>query len=158
MAASQQTAADEGTVSFGMLTSLLGFQLRRAQAADYRHFAETVTAQEGLTPGVFGLLHIVAANPGRTQSRLAQSMKVDRSAILKVINLLEERGLVVRAPSAHDRRSQSLCLTERGWATLNRMEPLVLAHEQDFAKTLTPAETRTLLRLLERLCPQAEDS
>jgi DNA-binding MarR family transcriptional regulator len=138
----------------GMLPRLLGYHLRRTQVAVFRHFARTVTASEGITPALFGMLQVIAANPGLTPSGLAEAMGVDRSAIVKVVNALEERGLINRIPSEQDRRSHCLALTGPGRDALARMEALVLAHETEFTKVLTPEELATLTRLLERLYRQ----
>lgn len=144
-------ARDEARLSFGMLPQVLGYHLRRAQMAAFKHFARTVTADEGVTPGLFGMLQVIAANAGLTQNRLAEVMEVDRSAIFKVVNQLEGRGLIARTPSDLDRRSNCLQLTEHGLAALARMEALVVAHEKEFAGTLSPEELATLTSLLERL-------
>jgi DNA-binding MarR family transcriptional regulator len=142
---------DEAKLSFGMLPQVLGYHLRRAQIAAFKHFARTVTAAEGITPGLFGMLQVIAANPGLAQNRLAEVMEVDRSAIFKVVNQLEGRGLIARTPSDHDRRSNCLTLTEGGLAALARMEALVVAHETEFAGPLSPDERATLTSLLQRL-------
>lgn len=144
-------------LSLGMLPSLLGYHLRRAQVAAFRHFARSVTAEVDITPSLFGMLQVIAANPGLTPSGLAEAMGVDRSAIVKVVNQLEERGLISRSPSPHDGRSHCLPLTDHGRAALARMEALVRAHEDDFTKVLTADETATLMRLLEKLAEQGRE-
>jgi DNA-binding MarR family transcriptional regulator len=144
--------------SYGMLPRLLGYHLRRTQVAVFRHFAQAITAQEDITPGLLGMLQVIAANPGLAQSRLAEAMEVDRSAIVKVVNQLAERGLIVRTASEHDRRSHCLYLTDHGSASLRRMEAKVLAHEDEFTKVLTPDELQTLIDLLQRLHQQPDRS
>lgn len=143
--------AEQTRLSFGILPQLLGYHLRRAQVAVFRHFAATVAAREDITPGLLGMLQVIAANPGIGQSRLAEVMEVDRSAIFKVANQLEARGLIVREQSEHDRRSSCLRLTEAGRAALARMEAAVVAHEKEFTSVLSPEELATLKSLLERL-------
>jgi DNA-binding MarR family transcriptional regulator len=140
-------------MSYGLLPDLLGFHLRRAQVALFRHFARTVGATTDITPGLFGMLQVIAANPGLAQSRLAEAMEVERSTIVKVVDQLEARGLIERVASAVDRRSHCLELTESGRAELARMERLVIAHEADLTAKLSPAERRTLADLLIRLAP-----
>lgn len=149
------TAAEQdpgsGALSRGLLPELLGYRLRRAQAAVFEHFARTVGAAEEITPGLFGMLQVIAANPGLSQSRLAEAMAVDRSTIVNVIDRLEALGLVARAPSARDLRSYALAPTRKGRLALARMEARVLRHEAEVAAALTPGERRTLMRLLARL-------
>jgi DNA-binding MarR family transcriptional regulator len=97
------------------------------------------------------MLQVIAANPGLGQSRLAEAMEVDRSTIVKVVDQLEGRGLIRRTPSALDRRSHCLHLTEQGTLSLERIETEVRAHEAAFTAVLTDDERRFLIRLLTRL-------
>lgn len=138
-------------LSYGLLPQVLGYHLRRTQVAIFRHFARTVAAEEDITPGLLGMLQVIAANPGLGQSRLAEAMEVDRSAIVKVVDQLEGRGLIVREPSPHDKRSHRLRLTDPGHAALQRMQALMLQHEDEFTRALTADERRCLIELLARL-------
>ena len=141
----------EQEMSYGLLPRILGYHLRRTQVAIFQHFSRTVAAKEDITPGLFGMLQVIAANPGLGQSRLAETMEVDRSTIVKVVDQLEERGLIMRESSPVDKRSHCLRLTDKGRTALRRMEALVLRHEDEFTKTLSAEERRFLVRLLMRL-------
>lgn len=138
-------------MSYGLLPQILGYHLRRTQIAIFEHFSRNVAAKEDITPGLFGMLQVIAANPGLGQSRLAECMGVDRSTIVKVVDRLQARGLIVREPSPRDKRSHCLRLTDKGRAALRRMEILVLRHEAEFTKVLSAEERRFLVSLLARL-------
>lgn len=144
-------AAGRAPLSRGLLPTLLGYHLRRAQTAMFKDFAEVVGAEEDITPGLFGMLQVIAANPGLSQSRLAEAMDVDRSTIVTVVHQLEARGLVERRSSQQDARSHSLYVTAPGGRALARMERLVLRHEAKFASVLSADERETLVRILARL-------
>ena len=59
----------------GLLPSLLGYVLRRAQSAVFDDFANTFAkAGEALTPGEFGLLVLVDRNAGLSQMALARAL------------------------------------------------------------------------------------
>jgi DNA-binding MarR family transcriptional regulator len=146
---------DGQEMSYGLLPQILGYHLRRTQVAIFQHFSKTVAAKEDITPGLFGMLQVIAANPGLGQSRLAETMEVDRSTIVKVVDQLEGRGLIMREPSPTDKRSHCLRLTEAGRRALRRMESLVLRHEDEFTKTLSAQERQFLVRLLQRLYNKA---
>lgn len=147
------TATHQGgqELSRGLLPRILGYHLRRTQIAIFRHFSRTVAAEEDITPGLFGMLQVIAANPGLGQSRLAAAMEVERSTIVKVVDQLEQRGLIRRAASPNDKRRHCLQLTDYGCRALRRMEALVLRHEEEFTKALSADERRLLMRLLTRL-------
>lgn len=138
-------------LSRGLLNELIGYHLRRAQVAIFKHFSQTVGAAEAITPGLLGMLEMISANPGLSQSRLAEAMEVDRSTIVTTIDQLEKRGLVVRGRSPTDRRSYCLELTDKGRAAIRRIEVLALQHEEDFAAHLTERERQELIRLTVKL-------
>jgi len=131
----------------GLLPALLGYRLRLAQQAVFRDFAASVGS---LSPGRVGLLLLVDANPGVTQSRLAEAVRLDRSTLVGVLDSLEERGLVERRRGA-DRRTNGLWLTRAGRAAAVRLSRRIEMHERRVAARLSAAERAQLLELLAKL-------
>jgi DNA-binding MarR family transcriptional regulator len=140
----------DAEISLGLLSSLLGYNLRRAQVAVFQNFAEMVGASEP-TPGQFGVLVVIDANPGLSQTQLGNALGIDRSTVVAVIDRLESRGLVARQPSPNDRRSHALHLSDSGKATLRRLIERVRAHECEIARHLSPDEQARLIELLGRV-------
>ena len=76
----------------GLLAGLLGYRLRLAQQRVFRDFAGNVAAHfPGISPGRAGILLLVEANPGVTQSLLARAVNLDRSTMVGVLHALEDR-------------------------------------------------------------------
>jgi DNA-binding MarR family transcriptional regulator len=153
-----QNDAEEGErperAQLGLLPSLLGYHLRRAQIAAFNNFKRAL-ADYDITPGRFGVLQVIAANVGLSQSELGTLLGIERSTVVAVIDQLEKRDLVQRTPAANDRRSYALKLSATGAAILAELEERVLAHERDIARNLTTPERATLIELLERLTREA---
>jgi len=131
----------------GVLPGLLGYRLRLAQQAVFRDFGESVS---DLPPGRVGILLLVDANPGVTQSRLARAVGLDRSTLVGVLHALEARELVERR-RGEDRRTNGLWLTRSGRALVASLKRRIRVHERRVAARLTPAERAQLLALLEKL-------
>ena len=131
----------------GALPELLGYRLRLAQQAVFRDYATSV---QGLSPGRVGLLVTIDANPGVTQSRLAEAVNRDRSTMVAVFDELEARGLIERRRGA-DRRTNGLWMTRSGRRLLARALRGIAAHEQRVASRLSPTERRQLLALLAKI-------
>jgi DNA-binding MarR family transcriptional regulator len=134
----------------GLLPSLLGYRLRLAQQAVFRDFASSVAE---LSPGRVGILLLVEANPGVTQSRLAQAVSLDRSTMVGVVDLLEGKRLIERRRGA-DRRTNGLWLTAEGRAMVARLKRRIQAHERRVAARLSAQERAQLLALLAKLSGQ----
>lgn len=131
----------------GALPGLLGYRLRLAQQAVFRDFAKSV---EGLSPGRIGLLVYIDANPGVTQSRLAEAASRDRSTMVGVLDQLQSRGLVERRRGA-DRRTNGLWLTRAGRLLLARALKSIARHERRIAARLSAEERKLLMALLARI-------
>jgi DNA-binding MarR family transcriptional regulator len=131
----------------GDLPGLLGYRLRLAQQAVFRDFAASVGE---ISPGRVGILFLVEANPGVTQSRLARAVHLDRSTMVGVIHTLEGRGLLERR-RGEDRRTNGLWLTRSGRGLLERLKGRIELHERRVASRLSSAERAKLIALLEKL-------
>jgi DNA-binding MarR family transcriptional regulator len=140
----------DAEISLGLLPSLLGYALRRAQVAVFQNFTEVVGASE-LTPGQFGVLVVIDANPGLSQTQLGNALGIDRSTVVAVIDRLETRDLVARQPAPNDRRSHALHLTDAGKTTLRRLTERVRTHERRIARQLSAEEQARLIELLRRM-------
>lgn len=146
----------EGTrpaVDLDLLPELLGYRLRRAQVAVFQDFMQTVGALN-MTPGQFGVLAVIGANDGLSQSAVAEALGTERSTMVALVDRLERDGLVVRHRHATDRRSYSLSLTPEGRAALTGLKDLVQQHEARIAAALSPDEQAALLDLLGKLTPK----
>jgi DNA-binding MarR family transcriptional regulator len=131
----------------GLLPELIGYRLRLAQQAVFRDFAASVP---GLSPGRVGMLLLIEANPGVTQSRLAHAVSRDRSTMVGVLDQLEAKGLIERRRGA-DRRTNGVWLTRAGRTALARAKRAIAIHERRVAARLSPLERAQLLDLLARI-------
>ncbi len=130
-----------------MLPGLLGYRLRLAQQIVFRDFAKSVAE---LSPGRVGILLLIDANPGVTQSGLAEAVGLDRSTMVGLVDTLEDRRLIERR-RGEDRRTNGLWLTGPGRGLLARLKKRIELHERRVASRLTPAERAQLIALLEKL-------
>ena len=143
-------AAKPAELDFDLLPGLIGYQLRLTQLTDFFNFAQAV-ADPTISPGRFGVLVLIGANPGLTQSRLAQATQLDRSTMVAVIDLLESRGLVERRATPMDRRSNALWLTDKGKRLLRTMKQRVKAHDDRLAATIGDEDSKRLIDMLARM-------
>jgi DNA-binding MarR family transcriptional regulator len=135
----------------GVLPGLIGYRLRLAQQTVFRDFAKSVG---DLSPGRVGMLLLIAANPGVTQSRLAGAVGLDRSTMVGVLDGLEDRGLIERR-RGEDRRTNGLRLTRAGRGLVASLKRRIALHERRVAERLSAAERAQLLALLGKLSGDA---
>ncbi|OHC62977.1 MAG: MarR family transcriptional regulator [Rhodocyclales bacterium RIFCSPLOWO2_02_FULL_63_24] len=143
----------KSAINYGLLPDLVGYQLRMAQIALFRDFAQG-PGEEEVTPGLFGVLVIIEANPDLKQSELARATHLDRSTVVTVIDNLERRGLVERRVALHDRRSNAIRLTTAGTALLRKLKRQVSQHEKRLLENFSAAERASFITLLQKVFPQ----
>ncbi len=146
-----------GEIGLGMLPELIGYHVRLAQMAVFADFERSLGTLD-LSPGLFGLLVIIEANPGLRQIQLAAAARLDRSTLVPALDKLEARGLVERRAAPDDRRSNGLFLTRPGAGLLQRAKAIVRDHEQRIAGALSAEERAVLVRCLDRLAPEVRES
>src|SRR5437879_7714475 len=100
----------------------------RLWRASHTRTAETLNSI-GLTPALFALLNVLGAREGTIQQQLSSDMGIDPSAMVKLINELEDAGLANRRRRPGDRRAWKVTITPKGRRTLERARQLVMQVE-----------------------------
>ena len=140
---------DSTAIRFGPLEALVGYHLRRAFLRSNQLFA-SLAGEVGLAPGQYGVLTLIALNPGRSQREIADAAGLDRSSLTQMLDQLAGHGWVERRPG-QDRRSFSLVITPAGAMVWEAAGHKTAEHERLIRGTLSTAEAETLLALLKRL-------
>ena len=141
---------DETDEAIGALQSILGFHIRLAHGAVYRHFTETF-AVLGLTQKQVSVLWLVDEFPGIAQVELGGRLQMDRATTMTIVNRLQERRFLRRERSAVDRRMQSLFLTGEGSTALAQAKQCVTQHEAWLKRRFIPDEIEKLVEMLARI-------
>jgi DNA-binding MarR family transcriptional regulator len=103
-----------------------------------------------LTPPQFFILTLLWQADGRPFKDLAQALTCTRATITGIVDTLERKGLVSRAPHPSDRRSQLVQLTQAG-RELQRSIPDLERMFNGCCAGLEPRESQELSRLLKKL-------
>ncbi len=139
-----------GDEDLGEIRNIVGFHIRLAQGAVYRHFTEAFTSLD-LTQKQVSMLWLVGDHPQIAQSDLARRMRMDRATTMAVVNRLEARNLLERQPSPNDGRKHALYLTDDGNQVLSSAKALINQHEEWLKSRFSDAEVSTLIELLSRI-------
>lgn len=107
-----------------------------------------------LTPPHVGILRVLAFQPGISQQALAAAIGAVPSRVVKLLDELEDRGLVERRRSTTDRRHHELHLSPVAADRLADVREIAVQHDRAVVAGLTADERRTLVALLGKV---AED-
>lgn len=145
---------EERRTSAGLLLALVGHEaMRRLRAAH---------AAVELSPRSFQLLGLLHDRGDMSQAGLHAAMDLDPSALVQLLNPLEERGLVERRRDVRDRRRHVVSLTAAGARRLDMAATAQRDAEDELFAALDAEQRRQLSKLLtvvrdgiadERACP-----
>src|SRR4051794_6966566 len=96
------------------------------------------------------LSHLAAAE-GQSQQALSVALGLHRSAVVSLVDDLEQRGLAERRRDPDDRRAYTPYLTPPGREGLARLQDVAEEHETDLLTALDASERSQLISLLQRV-------
>lgn len=137
-------------VDASYLESLTGYNARRAALTIIGKFL-TQMAPYGLRPVDFSVLSLITHNAGITSRQLCTALGLLPSNLVGMINALEKRELIMRQPHPSDGRAVGLHLSAEGRKLMQGAEKTAARLEADATARLTPAENKTLIRLLKKI-------
>ncbi len=141
---------DDDDTYLGEINEIIGFHIRLAHGACYRHFTETFTDLE-LTQKQVSVMWLVADHPGISQIDLGQKLRMDRATTMTIVNRLQARHYLRREKSPTDGRKQALYLEAAGEAALADAKRAIREHENWVKSRFSDAEVKTLMELLARI-------
>jgi DNA-binding MarR family transcriptional regulator len=145
--AAARSDARDTQIALGDLSTNLGYRVRRTQLWVFKDVSRRL-APFDLSPAQFSVLAVIDANPGINQLTIASALDIERAGLGRLVDRLEQRGLVTRTASVAHRRYYVLHLTAAGAKLLDRVKPVIAASEKALAEKLGSNEHRRLLRAL----------
>src|SRR5437764_8788934 len=125
------------------LLGRLGFEIKR------RAIDELEAAGSSLYD--YSVLAFLAEGASETQASIADTLRLDRSQLVGLLDSLEERGLIERRRDPNDRRRHTVSLTPDGKAQLGRLRAVVKQVEDHFLAPLDAESRQVLYQLLFRV-------
>lgn len=114
---------------------------------------EASIAGSQLDPSDYDVLLTLAQGPpeGLRPIELTQRVLITKSGMTRLVDRLEERGLIERRECATDRRGRLIALTSRGRHLQRRAAPALLHALATALGTLSPGDITALKRVSERM-------
>lgn len=145
-AVTEPTTSLPGVEELGELATDPVFLLIRAGAVG-RSRGNAVLRELGFKTRDYSILS-TAATREVTQKDLASFLMLNPSQVVALVDDLEDRGLVQRTTSPHDRRAKIVGVTAAGRRAFTRARKLLAATHEDLLGPLSEQERDVLLRVL----------
>ncbi|WP_210526706.1 MarR family winged helix-turn-helix transcriptional regulator [Rubellimicrobium arenae] len=134
-----------------------GFQFS-VLARQWRRTVERQLAQVGLSDASWRpLIHLAESGDGITQKDLAIRVGVDDSSLVRLLDILERKGLLVRQVGQGDRRVRLILLTEAGREEVARIRRLLAVAEAELLSGLSDQEIESMLGGFDRIRQRLRD-
>lgn len=135
-----------------LLKSRIGMKLVRVgkmvRAIANRKFVE---ADYPITPEQFTVLTAILDHDGLYQRQIGALTLKDRPNITRIINILENKGLVTRTADTNKRKIFKINITKKGQDAYEEVLPTVVEHWQNTVKGVTDEELESCLRVLNKI-------
>jgi DNA-binding MarR family transcriptional regulator len=105
----------------------------------------------GIDSKDFGALRVLAHREPSSQLQVAQTLGIDRTTMVALLDVLERKGIVTRRPDPTDRRRNVVELTEQGMQTYDAARTAYAKAESEFLAAISPRATDQLRRTLRTL-------
>ena len=142
--AGESQSNDEGC---GLLLTRLARVANRALACSL--------GELGLRAQQFGVLHLIGDAGPLSQADLAATLRLHASNLVRVLDEMEEAGLIVRRRDPADRRRQYVAITVAGVQMLRRADRIAAETERELLAPLSAVEQTALRELLGRVAAHA---
>lgn len=145
------------TISDYSLRKFLGYNIKRAFNSVQSDLQRSLKPFD-LRMVTYSALSVIVENPGLRQAQVADLLDIERPNLVVIIDKLQQRELIVRAPVKTDRRAYSLHATLMGIQLHEKASKAVHAHERRIYPNFDQKMVKQLILELNAIEQAARDS
>jgi len=137
------------------LGMIVGQMMREMVRVLKKHDVEQ--AEVALSIEQHAVLHILKKRKSDViLKEMADAMDKDKSSILRIIDVLEEKELVRRAVDSKDRRKKYLLVTKKGERVIDKFTKIEVELRTELKEGLTKEEMKTFYKVVSHIKTKAE--
>lgn len=141
-----QTPTRVDHVDLDVLENVLSFFIRAIDTSLSRDLDQRLANLEvAKGKGKITALLLIDSHPGIRPSVLADFAMRDRSAMGRILDTMEQQGLISRRNNVEDNRAQELYITGKGAALAVKVREIVVQQSEDFFDRIIPQEEQKVL-------------
>jgi MarR family transcriptional regulator for hemolysin len=110
----------------------------------------------GLSQARWSVLFEISRNEQATQIELARVLAIEAATLVRLLDGLENAGLIERRLSAEDRRAKTLHLTGAAWPLIDRMKEISAASRSAILEGISQQDLRIAAQVLSSVAARLE--
>jgi DNA-binding MarR family transcriptional regulator len=134
-----------------VLCESVGYLLSRVRSTLWNSVTQHTMADLGITSTQASIMFMLASGRSLAAADLAREYGIDASAVTRLIDRLEKRGLITRVRSEEDRRVVRLALTDEGRVLVGQIPAIFTKVLDKLLSGFTPEEVGFLKSMLRRI-------
>jgi DNA-binding MarR family transcriptional regulator len=134
----------------GRYRRIPAYLIRRLQMISTAIIAEAFEGED-MSLSAWAVLTLIDFHPDIDQSRLAETVSIDRANTGRLVDELEARGLIERRVDEADRRVWRLRCTRRGLQTRKRLIPRALESQDKMLGCLKVQDRKVFIDLMHQV-------
>jgi DNA-binding MarR family transcriptional regulator len=99
----------------------------------------------------YSVLYLLTLHDGCTQKFISDTLAVDKSALVKVLDYLTAKGYVTKRPNPENRREHSIRLSPKGRAQARKVVKAFDKLDRQLFRSIAPSRVRVFLQTLDTL-------
>jgi MarR family transcriptional regulator for hemolysin len=102
------------------------------------------------------MFYLREGGEGRTQRELASLMAIENPTLVRLLDSLEQQGLIERRPCPNDRRARRLYLTKAGANFMDELTSRAAALREEMLDGISDKEIECTLKVFNKIMENAE--
>jgi|TARA_Y100001001_G_scaffold163124_1_gene191370 MarR family transcriptional regulator for hemolysin len=102
------------------------------------------------------MVYLEKGGEGLTQRELASLMAIENPTLVRLLDSLEQQGLIERRPCPHDRRARRLHLTTAGRAFMDDLSERAEVLREEMLEGISDKEIECTVKVFHKILENAE--
>ena len=102
------------------------------------------------------MVYLEKGGEGLTQRELASLMAIENPTLVRLLDSLEQQGLIERRPCPHDRRARRLHLTSAGRAFMDDLSERAEVLREEMLEGISDKEIECTVKVFHKILENAE--
>jgi len=102
------------------------------------------------------MVYLQEGGEGLTQRELASLMAIENPTLVRLLDSLEQQGLIERRPCPNDRRARRLYLTDAGRAFMSDLSVRAARLREEMLEGVSDEEVACALKVFQKIMENAE--